>query len=192
MEIDGSGTAPRRARGKRSTDENGLAVWEPVVAGNWSLRVRSVAPKSRVVAPDEMRAEVVVDPGRTAWHEFALLREGTVIVRLRDVPHAEQLLSVSLHGEHEMNKGSVQTTVESAIRAIKFTWHVSPGERVLAVEWKPDSPWWSRPQTVTIEPGQTTYPSIEALASDLRASGRVRDALGVPVAGVGVSIRDRN
>lgn len=191
VEIDGSGLAPDRGRGRRSTDEKGSAVWEPVVAGSWSLRVESVSPGSGIVHPDNLQAQVLVDPGGSAWHEFVLARQGTVVVRLADVPHVDQLKSLTLHSENQANSQSLVTSNESEIRAFVFTWRVEPGEHVLAAEWRPEGPWWSRPQTVRVEAGQTTYPVIEPLEAQLRVSGHVRDRLGVPVAGVGVTLRVR-
>src|SRR6185295_19990298 len=81
--LDGNGRAPTRAKGLRVTDSTGVATWDPVAAGPWTVKILS--DNSTAVIVPETPFTITAEPRQTVRLPISLVRQGQLVVGLSKV-----------------------------------------------------------------------------------------------------------
>jgi hypothetical protein len=184
--LDGNGRAPTRAKGLRVTDSTGIATWDPVAAGPWTVKVLSDNSTAAVIVP-ETPFTVTAEPGQTVRLPISLVRHGLLVVGLSQVSQLHGLVGVSAMSGTEFEHRGLESVTVGTTGELELTFTLPPGEYAVVTDWRPGSTWWSRPERVTVRPGETTRTTIDPTEARVRLTGRIHDAAGTGVAGVGIS-----
>ena len=188
VKLDANGPGPQWVETERFTNASGLAVWEPVAAGRWSVRIEDFPSTLGVIKPQDSSLRLEVEAGLTARGEFVCPQMGRLTARLEHESLAAELVRVTAQAE----RTEEEKQVKAGVPPEGFTWLLPPGSYVLSAEWRPDSSRWSRPQLVEVASAQETIATIEAFDCQTHLMGHVRDEAGQPVRGVvvGAEISD--
>lgn len=154
-----------------AVDDGGVVRARPGADG--TVRVRVAGP-----GLVEQTFAVAVDPAHPAEARLVLVRAGHVAVSVTDPAYASRDLLLRV--------GGALTSVERG-RSDIANWDIAPGDaRVLLYSDDDVVPAWWR--TVRVEPGGTTHVACDTVRA-AAVRGRVVDADGRPLGGVGIELR---
>lgn len=176
--VSVSGLLARRHERNKTTDEHGAVKWAPIAEGNRHFRVTSADARFDVRNTEWTR--VSVGRGEVEQVTLELSRMGRVVVNRAEVPHLEDLVQLTLVTEDDTDRERAPWKDEQIV------WHVPPGDAELSAEWSADVDAWSRPQMLTVLPGEDTVARVRVEVGATVLTGRVVDAADVPVEGVSI------
>jgi len=186
LQLEGFGNATGRTTELQVTDARGIAVWAPVAAGEWTVGIVADESTANLVVQDEPFM-VMVEPTGTTRIQISLVRRGELIVRLRDVTDAGELVGVIAASEQESELLLPESATHDPAGDLMFTCMLPPDDYAVVAIWQPGSVWWSRPERVAVRSARSTSAHVRTESAQIRLSGRVLDPSGWGIEGVVIS-----